>query len=63
MWDMITFIGGLIVVLFLLELLDLPELLAKRLKKRVSKDELEQKLREIETRLQKLEANDVGSGS
>jgi len=57
MWDMVSDIAGLIVLLFLFELMDLPELITNRLRKRISRDELEKKLAEIELRLQKLESS------
>ena len=57
MWDMVSDIAGLIVLLFLYELMDLPELITNRLRKRISRDELEKKLAEIELRLQKLESS------
>ena len=57
MWEMVSYIAGFIVLLLLFELMDLPELIANRLRKRISRNELEEKLAEIERRLQKLESS------
>ncbi len=55
--DLIKFIIGLLVVLFLLELLDLPGIIGEKIRGERPKKDVEKKLDDIEKRLEKLERN------
>jgi len=51
--EIIKFVCGLLVLLTLIELLNLPELIGKKIRGVVSKKELKEKMEDIEKRLEK----------
>ena len=55
MLDIILALGGFIIILILFELLDLPDLIGKKIRGETSKNNLEQELEEVKKRLKKLE--------
>ncbi|QTA38176.1 hypothetical protein JYK00_01145 [Thermosipho ferrireducens] len=52
MWGII---GGFIAAIFLVEVLDLPEMVAKKLRGKLTNKELEEKVNQLESRVIKLE--------
>jgi len=55
MWDIIKFLGGLLIVLTLLELLDLPDWIGKKLRGEVPNKEMQKKIDVLEARIDDLE--------
>lgn len=55
MVDIIKVLGTVIIVLVLLELLNLPEWLGRKIKGDISSKEMMNKIKSLETRIQKLE--------
>ena len=52
MWGII---GGIIAVIFLVEVMDLPEMVSKRLRGQLTNKELEEKVKKLEFRIMRLE--------
>jgi hypothetical protein len=55
MWEMVSMMAGLVVLLFLFQLLDLPEQIGRWLKHRVPREDLERKVLDLESRVTQLE--------
>jgi hypothetical protein len=55
MWEVVEIVAAVIVILWLLELLDLPDWIRKRFRGWVSRDEMSQKIEELESRISELE--------
>ncbi len=55
MWDLVEIVASVVVILWLLELLDLPDWVRKRFRGRVSRNEMSQKIEELESRISELE--------
>ncbi len=55
MWEMVSIMAGLVVLLFLFQLLDLPEQIGQWLKHRVPREDLERKVLDLESRVTQLE--------
>lgn len=55
MFDFIITIGGIIIILIIIELLDLPDWLGRKLRGRMSSKKIEEKIQIIENRVSELE--------
>lgn len=55
MWEFVSMIGGLLVLMVILQLLEVPDLLGKWTKNRIPRDELEKKVQDLESRVVKIE--------
>jgi len=55
MWDIIKFLGGLLIVLTLLELLDLPDWIGKKIRGEIPNKEMQKKIDLLESRIDDLE--------
>jgi hypothetical protein len=54
-WEMVTFIGGILVLLVLIELFDLPDWIRNHLKKGSTRASIETKVEALEMKVQELE--------
>lgn len=55
-WQLVAFVAGIVALVVVLELLDLPEWIGTYLKKQRPRKELEEKVDELLKRVEKLEA-------
>ena len=55
MWEFIKILAYIVVIVWLLELLSLPDWIAKRFKGSLSRDDMTQKIKELESRVADLE--------
>lgn len=54
-WDMVTFIAGVLVLMVLIELFDLPDWIRNHFKKGASRASIEAKVAALEMKVQQLE--------
>lgn len=55
MLDIIKFLGGVVVILVLLELFELPDWIGRKLRGDISNNEIREEIKSLESRIQKLE--------
>ena len=55
MWEIVSMVVGLLVLLVLFQLFDLPEQIGTWLKHRVPREDLERKVQDLESRVTQLE--------
>lgn len=55
MWDVVGIIAAVVVIVLMLQLLDVAEVLKDRLRGRISRDDLEEKVQDLERRVAELE--------
>ena len=54
-WDLVGFTLGMVVLLLVFQLLNLPEWISNHLKNRVPREELEKRVADLERRLEEVE--------
>jgi hypothetical protein len=59
MWDTVGIIAGFVAIIFLLQLLDLPDILKARLKGGSTSKEIEERVAGLEQRLEALEKKGI----
>ena len=55
MWEVVEIVAAVVVIVWLLELMDLPDWIGKRFRGRLGRDEMSQKIEELESRIADLE--------
>ncbi|MBI4720500.1 MAG: hypothetical protein HY770_04645 [Chitinivibrionia bacterium] len=55
MWDVVSIIAAVVVIILLLQILDLSEALKDRIRGRVPRKDLEERIRDLEKRLDDLQ--------
>jgi molybdenum cofactor biosynthesis enzyme MoaA len=55
MWEVVEIVAAVVVIVWILELMDLPDWIGKRFRGRLSRNEMSQKIEKLESRIADLE--------
>jgi len=55
MWEVVEIVAAVVVIVWILELMDLPDWIGKRFRGRLSRNEMSQKIEKLESRIAGLE--------